>query len=150
MPHPPRLCPGRPPWRQGEGGFLPPLWWQEWEAAWFAWLCLLGLHWCQAADASACTARSQPRVKGGGVAGLSLLGPHYWWPRAKLGGGQQRLMHSRCPACTSWHWQGVGGNVLMGIWQQCWCVGGSALVLGRCWDGGSCAIVGLLLSNVVG
>jgi hypothetical protein len=31
MPHPPRRPPGRPPWRRGEGGFLPLIWQGEWE-----------------------------------------------------------------------------------------------------------------------
>ncbi len=66
--------------------------------AWFAWLGLLGLRQGQAADASACTARSRPRLKVGRVAVLSLLSPRYWWPRVKFGGGGS----SACCAHDAW------------------------------------------------
>jgi hypothetical protein len=35
-------------------------------------------------------------------------------------------------------------------WQQCWCIGGGALELGRGWDGSGCATAGLLQGDVVG
>jgi hypothetical protein len=52
-----------------------------------------------------------PERRWGRVVALSLLGPHCWWPRAKLGGGgQQRLLCLQHLACASRHWQGIGGS----------------------------------------
>ncbi len=117
----------------------------------FARLGFLGLLPGQAADMSACAWRSRPRVKVWGDSSALFARPTLLVAQGEVGGGggQQRLLRSRCSACASWRWWGVGGRALTRNWWQSWGVGGSASVLGHHWDGGGCMTEGLLQGNVV-
>jgi hypothetical protein len=73
---------------------------------------------------SRCTLAAQGK-DGGSAVELALLGLHYGWRRAKLGGGQRPLLHLHCLACACRSLQGVGGSALarelaalLGCWQR--------------------------------
>ena len=80
--------------------------------------CRLALRACRRWRRQGGAAARGPPAGGGqrrgGSAALASFGSLRWRSRAKLGGGQQRMLRSRCSACAFPHWRGVGGSALEG------------------------------------